>query len=185
MRVLGNRTSTVSDIDDDRYSLSVVAEQCLCEYLEEQKRQVEEAGRVGEVHSERTSATMATARQVQEALKQLQAQEARVAVLETQQQIEETRVLTAEQERSALMTTLKKGTGKGKMEKDQKHMSNVKYWNCGKFGHYWRDCKEKWWSEEKAISKGRLNSAESSNWQEGRLGGRSQSYREQDEEHAI
>ena len=60
-------------------------------------------------------------------------------------------------------------------------MSNVKCWNCGKSGHYGRDCKEMWWSEEKATGKGRLNSAESSKWEEGLLGGRSQSYREQDE----
>ena len=45
-------------------------------------------------------------------------------------------------------------------------------------GHYGRDCREMWWSEEKATGKG---SAESGNWEEGRLGGISQSYREQDE----
>ena len=60
-------------------------------------------------------------------------------------------------------------------------MSNVKCWNSGKSGHYWRDCREMWWLEEKATGKGRLNSAESSNWEEGRLRGRSQSYREKDE----
>ena len=112
---------------------------------------------------------------------------ARIAALETQLQIEQTRATTAEQERSALIqtlvTTLSKGSRKGKGNRceGQNHMSNVKCWNCGKSGHYWRDCREMWWSEEKATGKGRLNSAESSNWEEGRLGGRSQSYREQDE----
>ena len=102
-------------------------------------------------------------------------------------QNEQTRATTAEQERSALIqtlvTTLSNGSrkGKGKRYKGQNHMSNVKCWNCGKSGHCWRDCREMWWSEEKATGKGRSNSAESSNWEEGRLGGRSQSYREQDE----
>lgn len=66
-----------------------------------------------------------------------------------------------------LVTTPRKGSGKGKgkRDKDQNHMSNVKCWNCGKSGHYWRDCKEMWWSEEKATGKGRLNSAESSKWE--------------------
>ena len=130
---------------------------------------------------------MATREQVQEALQQLQAQGARIAALETQLQIEQTRATTAEQERSALIqtlvTTLSRDSrkGKGKRYKAQNHMSNVKCWKCGKAGHYWRDCREMWWSEEKATGKGRLNSAESSNWEEGRMGGRSQSYREQDE----
>ena len=138
-------------------------------------------------HRERTSASMATAEQVQEALQQLQAQGARIAALETQLQIEQTRALTAAEERSALIqtlvTTLSKGSrkGKGKKRKGHNHTSNAKCWNCGKSGHYWRDCREMWWSEEKATGKGRLNSAESSNWEAGRLGGRSQSYREQDE----
>ena len=43
---------------------------------------------------------MAAAEQVQEALQQLQAQGARIAALETQLQIEQTRATTAEQERS-------------------------------------------------------------------------------------
>ena len=107
---------------------------------------------MGEVHSERMSVTMATQEQVQEALQQLQAQGARIAALETQLQIEQTRALTAEQERSALIqtlvTTLSKGSrkGKGKRYKGQNHMSNVKCWNCGKSGRYWRDCREMWWS---------------------------------------
>ena len=49
---------------------------------------------------------MATAEQVQEALQQLQAQGARFAALETQLQIEQTRAMTAEQERSTLIQTL-------------------------------------------------------------------------------
>ena len=145
---------------------------------------VEEAARVERLWTVRE---MATREQVQEALPQLQAQGARVAALETQLQIEQTKATTAEQERSALIqtlvTTLSKGSrkGKGKRYKGQNHMSNVKCWNCGKSEHFWRDCREMWWSEEKATGKGRINSAESSNWEEGRLGGRSQSYREQDE----
>ena len=49
---------------------------------------------------------MATADQVQEALQQLQAQGARAAALETQLRIEQTRLMTAEQERSTLIQTL-------------------------------------------------------------------------------
>ena len=49
---------------------------------------------------------MATAEQMQEALQQLQAQEARIAALETQRHIESARAQTAEQERSALIETL-------------------------------------------------------------------------------
>ena len=49
---------------------------------------------------------MATAEQVQEALQQLQARGARIAALETQLQFEQTRAMTAEQERSALIQTL-------------------------------------------------------------------------------
>ena len=49
---------------------------------------------------------MATAEQVQEALQQLQAQEARIAALETQLRVEQTRSMTAEQERSTLIQTL-------------------------------------------------------------------------------
>ena len=109
---------------------------------------------------------MATREQVQEAL----GAGARIAAPETQLQIEQTRATTAEQERSALiqtlLTTLSKGSrkGKGKRYEGQNHMSNAKCWNCGKSGHYGRDCKEMWWSEEQPTGKGRSNSAESSNW---------------------
>ena len=105
-----------------------------------------------ETHSERTSATMATTEEVQEALQQLQAQGAHIAALETQLQIEQTRATTAEEERSALVqtlvTTLSKGSRKGKSKryKGQNHMSNVKCWNCGRSRHFWRDCREMWWS---------------------------------------
>ena len=106
-------------------------------------------------HRERTSATKATAEQVQEALQQLQAQGARIAALETQLRIDSVRAQTAEQERSTLIqtlvTTLSKGSekgkkgssGSGKGSKGQNNTSNVKCWNCGKSGHYWCDCKER------------------------------------------
>ena len=48
---------------------------------------------------------MATEEQVQEALRRLRAQEARVAALETQLQVEQTRTRTAELERSTLIYT--------------------------------------------------------------------------------
>ena len=76
-----------------------------------------------------------------------------------------------------------KGNSKGKKGKDQNHMSNVKCWNCGKSGHCGRNCREMWWSKDQGKSKGKLNNAESSNWQEGWLERKPQSYREQDEEH--
>ena len=49
---------------------------------------------------------MATQEQMQQALQQLQSQGARIAALETQLQIEQTRATTAEQERSTLNQTL-------------------------------------------------------------------------------
>ena len=54
----------------------------------------------------RTSSAMATQEQVQEALQRLQAQEARIAALETQLQIEASRAQTSEQEWSTLIQTL-------------------------------------------------------------------------------
>ena len=48
-----------------------------------------------------------------------------------------------------------KSKGKGKKDKDQNHMSNVRCWNCGKSGHYGRDCREMWWSKDQGESKGR------------------------------
>ena len=42
-----------------------------------------------------------------------------------------------------------KSKGKGKKEKGQNHMSNVTCWNCGKKGHYARNCSEWWWSRGK------------------------------------
>ena len=112
-------------------------------------------------------------------------------MLEIQLQIESARAQTAEQERSALiqtlMTTLSKSSGKGKGRKGssgsgkrnrgQDHRNNVKCCSCGRTGHYGRDCRDNW-SEKKATGKGRLNSAESSNWEEGRLERKPQSYRD-------
>ena len=54
---------------------------------------------------------------------------------------------------------LSKGSGKGKSKgkgnkvKGQNHMSYVRCWNCGKTGHYGRDCSEKWWSRGKGKGK--------------------------------
>ena len=99
----------------------------------------------GSPQRERTPAAMATQEQVQEVLQRLQLQEQRIAALETQLQIEQTRATTAEQERSALIQTLvptlSKGSrkGKGKRYKGQNHMNNVKCWNGGKSGHHGRD----------------------------------------------
>ena len=79
-------------------------------------------------------------------------------------------------------------------------MSNVKCWNCGKSGHYASDCREKWSGNKgsgkskggkgkvgkgkvKGKGKGKLNSVENSNWQEGWLEAGT-SHREQGEEHA-
>ena len=39
-----------------------------------------------------------------------------------------------------------KSKGKGKKGKDHNHVSSVRCWNCGKSGHYGRDCSEMWWS---------------------------------------
>ena len=42
-----------------------------------------------------------------------------------------------------------KSKGKGKKGKGQNHMSNVRCWNCGKTGHYARNCSEMSWSRGK------------------------------------
>ena len=68
-----------------------------------------------------------------------------------------------------------KSKGKSKRNSGQNHMSNVRCWNCGRTGHYGRDCREMWWSRDQGKSKGKgkgkgkgkLNNVESSNWQEG------------------
>ena len=77
------------------------------------------------ISTERTSSTMATQEQMQEVLQRLQLQGQRIAVLEGELKIEETRAQTAEIE-SALIQTLvtmrqergaammKNGNGKGK-----------------------------------------------------------------------
>ena len=79
-------------------------------------------------------------------------------------------------------------------------MSNVRCWSCGRSGHDGRDCREEWSRDKgggkskggkgkdvkgklKSKGKGKLNSAESSNWQEGWLeAGTLRPHREQDEE---
>ena len=100
-----NRTSTGSIDEDD-------AEQVLVRVLEARQ---EEAGRVEKSTkttvarrgTERTSATMATTQQVQEALQQLQTQGARIAAAETQLKTEQPRAATAERElEKALIQTL-------------------------------------------------------------------------------
>ena len=48
-----------------------------------------------------------------------------------------------------------KSKGQGQKGKDQNQMSNVRCWNCGKSGHYWRDCSELWWSRGKRKRKGK------------------------------
>ena len=91
------------------------------------------------------------------ALQQLQTQRTRITALETHLQPEQIRATTVEQEKNALIqtltTTLSKDSGKGKSKDEgQDQMRSI---------------------EKKATRKGRLYSAESSNWEEGRLGGRS------------
>ena len=78
--------------------------------------------------------------------------------------------------------------GPGKGNKCPNHMSDVKCWNCGRSGHYCWDCRETWSGHKgsgksqegkggkgkngkgkvksKCKGKGKLNSFESSNWQE-------------------
>ena len=97
----------------------------------------------------------------------------------------------------------------GKGNKSLNHMSNVRCWICGRSGHCGRDCRERcsgdggWHSGRQSGDKGggkskggkggkgkdgkgkcKLNSVESSNWQEGWLeAGTLRPHREQDEEH--
>ena len=91
---------------------------------------------------------MATQEQAEETLQLFQAQEALIAALKAQLQIESARAQTAEKVRSALIQTLvtirKKGSGgSGKRNKGQDHKNDVKCWNCGKTGHYARNCSER------------------------------------------
>ena len=47
----------------------------------------------------------------------------------------------------------KKGSsGKGKGSKGQNNTSNVVCWYCGRYGHYEKDCRQKWWSRGKGWS---------------------------------
>ena len=84
---------------------------------------------------------MATAEQVQEALRPLQAQGH--VLPRWRQPSKKGRALI-----QTPVTTLSKGSrkGKGKRDKDQNHMSNVKCWNYGRSDHYWRDCRAVRWS---------------------------------------
>ena len=54
-----------------------------------------------------------------------------------------------------------KSKGKGKKGKGQNHMSNAVCWNCGKSGHYEKDCRQKWiqdmwWSRVKSEKQAKL-----------------------------
>ena len=135
----------------------------MCEYLEEQKRQVEQQNRQLQEWRKSTVrerdqhwSVISKRQQLPEEAQDerqprwrrgskcrkhfdnFRRRRARIAALEIQLQIEQTGALTAEQERSALfqtlVTTLSKGSrkGKGKRDEGQNHMSNVKCWNCGK-----------------------------------------------------
>ena len=151
--VLRNRMSTVMSLLRRAIKkFTVVVEQCLCEYLEEQRRQV---GSCKSGHKERTSATKATAEQMQEALQQLQAQGARIAALETQLRVESARAQTAEQERSTLIQTLVTTLSKFQERASEAHLAleraarvrttraTSSAGTAEKSGHCWRDCKER------------------------------------------
>ena len=64
----------------------------------------------------------------------------------TKQSIQMSENKTARKDDPMDVDALSKGTseGKGKKGKGQNHMSNAVCWNCGKTGHWWRDCIE-WW----------------------------------------
>ena len=47
-----------------------------------------------------------------------------------------------------------KSKGKDKKGKGKNHMSNARCWNCGKTGHYARNCIEMWWSRGKGRVQG-------------------------------
>ena len=76
----------------------------------------------------------------------------------TKQSIQMSENKTARKDDPTDVDALSKGKskGKGKKEKGQNHVS--KCWNCGKTGHWWRDCSEWWWSRGKG--KGRVQGDE-------------------------
>ena len=72
---------------------------------------------------------------------------------EHKQSIQMSENKTARKDDSMDVDALSKGKseGKGKKEKGQNHVS--KCWNCGKTGHWWRDCSYWWWSKARAKCK--------------------------------
>ena len=77
-------------------------------------------------------------------------------LLALQQSIQMSKNKTARKDAPMDVDALRKGKSKGKGEGGQNHVSMC--WNCGKTGHWWRDCSEWWWSRGK--SKGRVQGDE-------------------------
>ena len=83
-----------------------------------------------------------------------------LAYSSTKQSIQMSENKTTRKDDPMDVDALSKGSGKGKSKgKDKKgkgknHMSNARCWNCGKTGHYARNCIEMWWSRGKGRVQG-------------------------------